>query len=322
MSLSIVHRDALIAANDRRLERLLQAPGTAAEREIERLIVEEVRPLVRKIVSRYTRFGALMTAEDGQDVMASVEVRLVQKLRAVGNDPEESIANLQSYIATLAHNSVNDFLRKRFPERARLKRRLRYALTHDPRFALWMTEAGPACGLRAWEGTADALEAVPPMPASSVDALDDIFAAAGRPVLLDALLDLMSDQWRPRAAPAVHDDRAAEAAPPDVHFEDREFARAAWGEIRALPPMQRKALLLNLRYGGELDVLSVLLLSGVAPFAEIAGTLEMSEQQLAALWNDLPWEDERIARVLGITRQRVINLRKAARKRLSRRLRR
>lgn len=320
MNASFMDRDTLVAANDRRLQCLLQSQGAAAEREIERLIVDDARPLVRKIVSRYTSTGRLLTAEDGEDVSANVEVRLVQKLRSIGNGPEEAISNLQGYVATLAHNTVNDFLRKRFPERARLKRRLRYALTTNPRFALWTTPAGPACGMRAWEGRQDALELVPPMSSSSIDALERIFETAGRPMLLDALLELMAEQWRAHAEPAAHDERASDSATLDAHFEDRDFAHAAWGEIRALRPMQRRALLLNLRYGGELDVLSVLLLSGVARFAELAEALEMTEQQLAAIWNDLPWDDERIAKLLGITRQQVINLRKAARKRLSRRL--
>jgi hypothetical protein len=38
------------------------------------------------------------------------------------------------------------------------------------------------------------------------------------------------------------------------------------------------------------------------------------------LWNELPLEDTRIAVILRITRQQVINLRRSARDRLARRL--
>jgi hypothetical protein len=41
---------------------------------------------------------------------------------------------------------------------------------------------------------------------------------------------------------------------------------------------------------------------------------------MAAVWNELPLEDAVIAERLGATRQQVINLRKCARARLSRRL--
>jgi predicted DNA-binding protein (UPF0251 family) len=48
--------------------------------------------------------------------------------------------------------------------------------------------------------------------------------------------------------------------------------------------------------------------------------MELSTEELAALWNDLPLEDLRIAEMLGISRQQVINLRKSARHRLARRV--
>jgi hypothetical protein len=51
----------------------------------------------------------------------------------------------------------------------------------------------------------------------------------------------------------------------------------------------------------------------------IADALEIDAQQLARIWGELPLEDARIAESLGVTRQQVINLRKSARERLSRR---
>ena len=86
--------------------------------------------------------------------------------------------------------------------------------------------------------------------------------------------------------------------------------------------MQRKALLLNLRYSGETNIVSLIVLAGIATFDEIAAVLEMSRPELMAVWRALPMEDAKIAERFGITRQQVINLRKAARDRLSRRLRR
>jgi hypothetical protein len=47
----------------------------------------------------------------------------------------------------------------------------------------------------------------------------------------------------------------------------------------------------------------------------------MSEERLTALWNDLPADDRAIGEILGCARQRVINLRMSARKRLSNRMR-
>ena len=48
--------------------------------------------------------------------------------------------------------------------------------------------------------------------------------------------------------------------------------------------------------------------------------LSMSAEQFSQLWDELPLDDASIARLFGITRQQVINLRKTARERLARRM--
>ena len=69
--------------------------------------------------------------------------------------------------------------------------------------------------------------------------------------------------------------------------------------------------------GGGIDLFP---LTGVAGWREIAAALDMPADEYAALWPDLPLDDTEIARRMGATRQQVINLRKAARARLARRM--
>jgi hypothetical protein len=52
----------------------------------------------------------------------------------------------------------------------------------------------------------------------------------------------------------------------------------------------------------------------------LAAALEMDAEALAALWNELPLDDRRLAEDLQLTRQQVVNIRKSARERLRRRL--
>jgi hypothetical protein len=318
------------ASCDRALHRLLAAEGANVDREIERLIVEEVRPLMTLILARYRRSGTLLTDADADDLAAGIDLRMLEILRAV-HERHDVIHDLRGYSATLTYNAIGTFLRRKYPERARLKNRVRYALTSDARMAMWMAGAGPAGGIRAWKGQAEALDEVPGEIAvdsavagqSHADVLMEIFAGVQRPVLVEALVDFLQRAWdlpselREEPLTAV-----ADAAVPDggQQVQDLDFARALWREIQELRPLQRKALLLNLRYEGDLDVLSVLILSGVATLAELAAALEMSEDELVALWKELPLQDARIAEILGLRRQQVINLRKAARDRLSRRL--
>jgi hypothetical protein len=59
---------------------------------------------------------------------------------------------------------------------------------------------------------------------------------------------------------------------------------------------------------------------GIAHVGLLADTLEIPREELAALWGRLPLGDLEIGARLGVARQKVINLRAAARERLRRRL--
>ncbi|HWW61596.1 MAG TPA: sigma-70 family RNA polymerase sigma factor [Thermoanaerobaculia bacterium] len=306
------------SGNDRRLAALIGAGDDDAEREIERLILDEARPLAEKILRRYTRSNRLMRAEDAEDVAAGIGVRLLEKLRAVRHSHDEAIQDFDAYVAMLTYNAISDHLRRRFPERARLKRRLRYALSHDVRLAMWGTSAGAACGLRAWKGAEDALDAIPDDVAPH-EGLDALFRATGKPVLFNAVVSYIA-RTSSIANALVDEEQASLAPSPADVAETRDFVRALWREILELPPMQRKALLLNLRYGGEMNVIALLVMGRIVTFNELAASLEMQARELAAVWNRLPLDDLQLAALLGITRQQVINLRKSARERLSRKL--
>ena len=103
-------------------------------------------------------------------------------------------------------------------------------------------------------------------------------------------------------------------------LEQREFLRELWAEVLQLPVRQRYALLLNLRSADGAGCIALLPLTGVATLRQIAAALELPDKELAALWGRLPLEDAALAEYLALTRQQVINLRKAARARLARRL--
>lgn len=311
---------------DGRLHALLRAEGSAVDREIEQIVLD-ARPLIDAILSRYRRSESLLPPEDADDLRATIHLRLLERLRAFRSDARVPIQNFQSYVATLTYNAVSDFMRAQFPERARLKKRVRYALTADARLAMWHAEEGVAAGLAEWAGRADVssqrLTTAAPLdatPADTAQAILEVLREVRQPVLVDRLVDHLHERWRGRPPTPVDAEIAASHDDHAARLEDRDFARVLWEEIRQLRAGQRKALLLNLRYGGDLDIITVLVMSGIATFAELAETLEMSYGELMTVWSDLPLDDGRIAEMLQLTRQQVINLRKAARDRLSRRM--
>jgi len=313
--------------NDPRLGPLVASGGSEAE--IERLLVAVAAPLIRRIVSRYVRGGGCLAA-DAADVESLISLRLLHKLRRVGASPDDRIEDVERYVATVSYNVINDYLRRRFPARARHKNRLRYVLSHDPRLALWNAPMGPVGGLKEWEGSVTAASEVrlDPLQATGrmrdqgrpADALQALFAAAGVPVELEAVVDFTATLWDVPLGPAeVPLEDEHEAVPEQL--DRRELLRALWREIGQLLPMQRKALLLNLRDEQTVNVVALLVLTGTATFDDVAAALELTPEQLAGIWNDLPLDDLGIGALLRVTRQQVINLRKSARERLKRRLR-
>ena len=81
------------------------------------------------------------------------------------------------------------------------------------------------------------------------------------------------------------------------------------------------ALLLSLRDHTGAGVLWLLPILGLASIRQIAGVLDIPALEMAELWRRLPLDDLTIAQRLDCTRQQVINLRMAGRKRLATRLR-
>src|SRR5688572_24346430 len=98
-------RQELIALNDPQLAPLLRANGADAEQEIERILTA-AQPVIDGILGRFTRAPSRITREDAEDIRSTIQLRVVVKLRAVANGPEETVQNLRGYVATVAYNTV------------------------------------------------------------------------------------------------------------------------------------------------------------------------------------------------------------------------
>jgi RNA polymerase sigma factor (sigma-70 family) len=111
---------------------------------------------------------------------------------------------------------------------------------------------------------------------------------------------------------------APPSADPVVRYELMESITAVWETIQLLPHQQRMAVLLNLKDGHGNTALRYVLASGIATMDDIAAALGVDDAKLLQWWPLLPLPDAQIADYLGVSRQRIINLRQAARKRLRR----
>jgi RNA polymerase sigma factor (sigma-70 family) len=332
---------------DRVLAPFLEAQDSESAREALGALLEfHATPLLRAVTRRHLGWSApVQEGQDVDDVVAGAILRLAEQLwsfRGAGRAPIESF---EGYVVATARNACHAFLRRRQPERARLRSRLRYLLTHDPRLALW-EDAGaePLCGLAAWRGRSTSTEAarriaemrgrVAPQardPLAFARLVRELLARASGPCRLTDLVALLEDVLGivtgPLASSEGLGDETGEASVPSPDpspgklLEERDHLERLWAEIRELPRHQRVALLLNLRDASGHGMIGLLPLIGLATQPEIATVLEMPQPRLAAIWDDLPHEDDWIAGELGVTRRQVINFRKCARERLWRRMR-
>lgn len=267
-----------------------------------------------------------MQSDDVAELVSAVTLRILRKVMAAAVFEEESVQNLDAYVTTLTKNAARDFMRRRWPERARLKQRVRYVFLKAPSLTLSVVDGTTVCSLTAWEGrlqpVADGAVLTGALSGVSGNiSADEIEAALiriGQPV---RMTDLVGALIKSDSRDVVQREESEVSYPFDT-VEARQYLEVLWEEIRELPTGQRAALLLNLRepVGGNAAALLVLL--GIATIEKIATMVGMSTAQLASIWDDLPLDDLQIAEHLGLQRQQVINMRKSARERLARRMRR
>jgi DNA-directed RNA polymerase specialized sigma24 family protein len=270
------------------------------------------------------------------------------------------INDLRGLAAVIAHRACSRWMRRQFPERHALKNRLYYLLTHQNGFAVWQNqEKKLMAGFSIWQGKKKrvAEERIRHLPenerlvvqlrriaihttgrqeerkqSSSPSGVGAALAATFNylegPIEFDRLVGAVADllSLKEQSMESADDnERAMElivSGTPDPAWqaEKRIFLQKLWDEVLHLPLHQRAALLLNLRGAEGAGCIALFPATGVASFRQLAASLEMSGEELAELWNELPLEDSRIAELLRLTRQQVINARKSARERLTRHL--
>lgn len=310
-----------------------------SEALIEALAVEHAQPSIRKIVRYKLGFQAGSETQDIEDVSGEVMVELLTRLQAMKEGAAGGIESFSAYTAVAAYHACNEYLRRKYPNRHRLKNRLRYLLNNEKKLALWETSGDWICGLSQWRltGTAPApsdrvsrwrelLHDLPHGPSSShpADLLAAVFERLRGPVEFDELVEIMAWLWGVEDVVAVPESSAREVESADAGVAQRleltQWLARLWAEIRELPQAQRTALLLNLRSDPGGPAVHLLPITGTAGIPEIADALGLTPEELAEIWNSLPLEDLAVAARMGLTRQQVINLRKSARERLSRRV--
>jgi hypothetical protein len=336
------------------LEPLLSTDGgEEADEFLSEFIAVHAEPIINGIIGYKLRLNPRHsgTRSEAEDLRQEAIGQLLAELQKLRSHPERHpIGDVRGLAATITYRLCARWMRRQFPEQQSLRNRIQYLLTRQAGFALWPDDRDKSkkmiAGFAAWRGQSSSagsvnlgrlaqderlLELLGGYGHSNKlkDALAAIFNRVGGPVEFDELVKSVSVILRikDRVVESLDADQggsgfelADEEADVAWRVEKRIFLQRLWGEMRQLPLQQRVALLLNLRDSEGRGCIALFPATGVATIRQLSEALEMSPEQLAEMWNDLPVEDSKIAELLKLTRQQVINVRKSARERLTRRL--
>jgi hypothetical protein len=339
------------------LEGILRAADDGEAREaLDDLMARHLSSVIRVAIARRARPPLGRPGETADAAVAArlqavaerhVGTRLLALRRGAAAAREaHDLGDVRSWAAGVAARTSDDWIRRGFPARVRMRNRLRYLLAHDRRFLLRATpDEAWRCGLAARDARVFAsgeasgpgrriVETQPApkprdpaalAPAAIADLVADLLARAGGPVDLDHLTDVvlerLGDLWD--ASQTV--DPGPEVATPGAAAKPKDGDASAWiatlwAEIGRLPALQRTALLLNLRDADGRAVLGLFPIAGAAGLRAIAAAAGTTAEKLAEQWRSLPFDDATIAARMGLPRSQVARLRRTAHERLARRL--
>jgi hypothetical protein len=304
-------------------------------------MVEFARPLVQRVVRRRFFSSRGANPEDQEDVCADAVAAIIGRVKALRASADHTaIADFGAYAAGIASRAAGRFFMARTPQKTLLRNRIRYVLTTDKRFRIRQSDHGTwQCSLAGKSELTAVLSdtdvekcrariaSTQSAPGKLPETVLRILTVARGALELSALTSLAAEVLgisdRTETVDALEAGLVSREPGAAHQAEMRQRIRELWREVCELPVPQRRALLLNLGSTGAAGTQATAWLIpdlGIATFRGLAEELEMTAEELAEFWNRLPIPDSEIASRFGLRRQQVINLRSAARERLSRRM--
>lgn len=288
------------SANDPVLKGFLSAKDVAeSARQLAILLTEHAEARIKNILMAclYAYFNNYERHPDFEDLYSEVKTKLVtylEELKAASTT--RSCKDFRGYIAGIAHNACNDYLRQMYPARTRLYKQVRDLLQAHPDFALWRTrdesnKSDWICGFNSWQEAKriskapDWLHGFYENPQAIIEALaqgtdiqlmelDDLLAAifnqVGEPVGVDDLVSVIADLKGIRDLPALsfdsdEDDLAHNLFDAririDTVLEMREPLAMVWEGLCQLPRDEFKSYILYARDMGGEDLITPAILS-------------------------------------------------------------
>ncbi len=319
------------------------------------LLVEHADARIKNIIMArlHSCFNNYERHPDFEDLYSEVKTKLVTYLKELRAAPNaRPCKDFRGYVAAIAHNACNDYLRQLYPARTRLYKQVRDLLHAHPDFAIWRTKdesnrSDWICGFDSWQEVKNTSKATDWLhqfyesPGAVIDRLaqgadiqlmelDDLVAAilnqVGEPIGLDDLVTVIADIKGIKDLPAISFDSDEQDLAQnlsdsrvriDTILEMREPLKMIWEALRQLPRDEFKVYMLYAQDTAGEDLITLFLAAKIVTASQIADQLDLSMDQFQDLLiTKLPLDNESIAKELGIKVKRVYKLRFQAGKRL------
>ena len=346
----------LKSTNDPILKKFLSAKDVAeSERQLAILLAEHAEARIKNIIMArlHSYFNNYERHPDFEDLYSEVKTKLVTYLEELKAAPTaRPCKDFPSYVAVIAHNACNDYLRQLYPVRARLYKQVRDLLYAHPDFAIWRAKdennrSDWVCGFDSWQemkSTSKSTEwlqqfyesprAVVERLAQGTDIhvmeLDALLAAifnqVGEPISVDGVVNVIADAKGIKDLPVISFDSDEQDLAQnlsdsrvriDTILEMREPLKMIWEALCQLPRDEFKVYMLYARDVAGEDLITLFLAAKIVTASQIAEMLDLTTDQFQGAWlARLPLDNESIAEELGIKVERVYKLRFQAGKRL------
>jgi hypothetical protein len=347
-----------IHENDEVLWDYLESKRDERSQELkDALLVSQALPKILQVLSLLLKKDTHkeLTNDICNDVIVSL-CRKLSKLKLLVSLPTNvqftPIRNFSAYVGKTTANTYYYILRENNPHWESLRDKIRYYLETIDDLSSWEdTEKEIICGFSKWETdkvevvhlNIEDIEDILPKALSAIkypicdpqnltvpELLRFIFQIANGPMkennirdIIGYFYDLPDEDTFYRGIEDLDDLISADYDPnrngEQFNLEFKDLLQRYWKEIELLPPHQIKALLFPLKdEHGESSV--YWLLRGGISQQSIAKALRMVNiEEVLCLALMLPMKDTELAKSMGVSVQKVINWRKAARERLMRR---
>ncbi|MBV8211772.1 MAG: hypothetical protein JOZ08_00945 [Verrucomicrobia bacterium] len=326
---------------------LRAADEESAKAELEVLLQAEAMPIIQKVINQRLGAGTLSRTSgsiderdlDAQDLRQQTLMALTAHLWQVYAAPEKNqIGAFRAYVAGASFNTWRAAVRDETPLWTRLSFRLAYLCRESAGqtgFTKWQdAKHGSLVAFTAWRKNRyapvlhfalleqNSIEDLPSPATSLPEIAAWALQQAGGPLPWNDFVTAVAFILQVKDERISLDRRNLEsllptqqpATEPGGESLNRDRLRNLWEQIKRLDRKERAVLLLKAE-----DLLDFEL-SQVATLQDLSTSLAISLTQLLSLLPSLPLDDHQIARLLGIRRQTVVNLRSQARFTLRRRL--